>query len=160
MPGAPSRQSPSPKNPNDPIFRMKSLDKPVKPGGVIGILGGGQLGRMLALAASALGLKTCIYNDELNAPAFQVTPLQVAAPYDDRAMLTGFAQICDVITFEFENLPAESLAYLASLKPLRPGVRALETLQDRITEKRFVEALGIKVARFAEAGNEDKARAA
>ena len=64
---------------------------------------------MLALAAARLGLKTCIYNDETDAPAFQVTPLQVAAPYDDRNMLTGFAEICDVITFEFENLPAETI---------------------------------------------------
>jgi len=132
----------------------------VKPGGTIGIIGGGQLGRMLAMAAARLGLKTCIYNDEANAPAFQVTPLQLAAPYDDRAMLTGFAEICDVITFEFENLPAESLAYLASLKPLRPGVRALETLQDRITEKQFVASLGLRVAPFTGVSNEEEARAA
>ena len=132
----------------------------VKPGGTIGIIGGGQLGRMLAMAAARLGLKTCIYNDELDAPAFQVTPLQVAAPYDDRAMLTGFAEICDVITFEFENLPADSLAYLAGLKPLRPGVRALETLQDRITEKEFVASLGLRVAPFAAVNTEDEARAA
>ena len=92
---------------------MRSLEKPVKPGGVIGIIGGGQLGRMLALAAARLGLKTCIYNDENHAPAFQVTPLQVAAPYDDRAMLQGLAEICDVITFEFENLPAESIARIS-----------------------------------------------
>src|SRR6185312_404186 len=110
----------------------KTLDKPVAPGGVIGIIGGGQLGRMLALAAARLGLKAAIYNDENHAPAFQVTPLQTAAPYDDRVMLTGFAEICDVITFEFENLPAESIAYLASLKPVRPGQKALETTQDRL----------------------------
>ena len=97
---------------------------------------------MLALAAARLGLKTCIYSDEANVPAFQVTPLQVAASYDDRTMLTGFAQICDVITFEFENLPADSLAYLAGLKPLRPGPRALQTTQDRLTEKNFVRSLG------------------
>ncbi len=76
---------------------------------------------MLAMAAARLGIKTCIYNDELHAPAFQVTPLQIAAPYDDHAMLRGFAEICDVITFEFENLPADSLAFLAGLKPMRPG---------------------------------------
>src|SRR5471032_253807 len=158
MPGAPSRQSPSPKNPNDPIFRMKSLDKPVKPGGVIGILGGGQLGRMLAMAASSLGLKTCIYNDENHAPAFQVTPLQVAASYDDRAMLTGFAEICDVITFEFENLPAESIEFLAGLKPVRPGASALAATQDRLTEKTFVKSLGLATAPFFEIGNAAQAR--
>jgi 5-(carboxyamino)imidazole ribonucleotide synthase len=129
---------------------MKTLDKPVKPGGVIGILGGGQLGRMLAMAAARLGLKTCIYNDENHAPAFQVTPLQVAAGYDDRNMLTGFAEICDVITFEFENIPAESIAFLAGLKPVRPGVKALAILQDRFSEKIFVDSLGLRTAPFAE----------
>ena len=125
------------------------LAKPVPPGGVIGIIGGGQLGRMLAMAASRLGLKAAIYNDEMHAPAFQVTPLQIAAPYDDRNMLTGFAEICDVITFEFENLPSEAIAHLASLKPVRPGWRALETTQDRLTEKNFVQSLGLKTAPFA-----------
>ena len=128
---------------------MRSLDKPVKPGGVIGILGGGQLGRMLAMAAARLGLKTCIYNDENHAPAFQVTPLQVAARYDDRNMLQGFAEICDVITFEFENLPAESIEFLAGLKPVRPGLKALTTTQDRLTEKCFIDSLGLKTADFS-----------
>ncbi len=139
---------------------MKTLDKPVPPGGVIGIIGGGQLGRMLALAAARLGLKTCIYNDENHAPAFQVTPMQIAAPYDDRAMLQGFAEICDVITYEFENLPADSLSYLADLKPLQPGVAALEILQDRYTEKSFVESLGLRVAPFAQVNSDTQARAA
>ena len=134
---------------------MKSLDKPVKPGGVIGILGGGQLGRMLAMAAARLGLKTCIYNDENHAPAFQVTPLQMAASYDDRAMLTGFAEICDAITFEFENLPAGAIEYLAELKPVRPGARALATTQDRFIEKSFVQSLGLATAPFFEVGSAD-----
>jgi 5-(carboxyamino)imidazole ribonucleotide synthase len=127
---------------------MKTLGKPVPPGGVIGIIGGGQLGRMLAMAASRLGLKACVYSDENHVPAFQVTPLQVAAAYDDRNMLTGFAQICDVITFEFENLPAESIAFLSDLKPVRPGAKALATTQDRLTEKTFVRALGLATAPF------------
>ena len=139
---------------------MKLLDQPVKPGGVIGILGGGQLGRMLALAASRLGLKTCIYNDENHAPAFQVTPLQVAAPYDDRNMLTGFAEICDVITFEFENIPAETIAYLANLKPVRPGAGALAVLQDRFAEKTFVASLGLRTAPFADVNTDIGARSA
>jgi len=134
---------------------IKRLAKPVPPGGVIGIMGGGQLGRMLALAAARLGLKAAIYNDEQNAPAFQVTPLQLAARYDERNMLTGFAEICDVITFEFENLPAESIAYLASRKPLYPGQKALEITQDRLTEKNFVRSLGLKTAPFAPVSSED-----
>ena len=129
----------------------------VKPGGVIGIIGGGQLGRMLAMAAARLGLKTCIYNDQPDAPAFQVTPLQVAAPYDDRNMLTGFAQICDVITFEFENLPAEQLAFLAGLKPMRPGPHALQTTQDRLTEKRFIDSLGLRTAPFSSVSSPEDA---
>jgi 5-(carboxyamino)imidazole ribonucleotide synthase len=142
------------------MSQAKTLDKPVPPGGVIGIIGGGQLGRMLALAAARLGLKAAIYNDENHAPAFQVTPLQIAAPYDDRAMLTGFAEICDAITFEFENLPSDAIAHLASLKPVRPGRRALETTQDRFTEKSFVQALGLKTAPFAAVSSAAEAEAA
>jgi 5-(carboxyamino)imidazole ribonucleotide synthase len=130
------------------MSEAKALSHPVPPGGTIGIIGGGQLGRMLALAAARLGLKAAIYNDENHAPAFQVTPLQVAAPYDDRNALTGFAEICDVITFEFENLPSDAIAHLASLKPVRPGRRALEITQDRFTEKSFVQSLGLKTAPF------------
>ena len=139
---------------------MKILDKPVPPGGVIGILGGGQLGRMLAMAAARLGLKTCIYNDENHVPAFQVTPLQVAASYDDRNMLTGFAQICDVITFEFENIPAASIAFLADLKPVRPGVKALEQTQDRFIEKTLVRSLGLATAPFFDVASIQDARQA
>jgi 5-(carboxyamino)imidazole ribonucleotide synthase len=144
---------------------MKNLDKPghltpIRPGGVIGILGGGQLGRMLSMAASALGLKTCIYNDENHAPAFQVTPLQLAASYTDRAMLQGFAQICDVVTFEFENIPAESIEYLSTLKPVRPGLKALTTAQDRFTEKSFVKELGVATAPFFDVTSADDARQA
>ena len=149
--GPKSRQVPQ-------MSEIKTLDRPVPPGGVIGIIGGGQLGRMLAMAAARLGLKTCIYNDENHAPAFQVTPLQIAAPYDDRNMLTGFAQICDVITFEFENLPADAIAHLASLKPVRPGQRALEITQDRLSEKSFVQSLGLKTAPFAAVSSADEAR--
>ena len=139
---------------------MKTLDKPVKPGGVIGIIGGGQLGRMLAMAAARLGLKTCIYNDENHAPAFQVTPLQVAAAYDDRNMLRGFAEICDAITFEFENIPAETIAFLADLKPVRPGLKALTTAQDRFSEKSFVTSLGLSSAPFFDIASADDARRA
>jgi 5-(carboxyamino)imidazole ribonucleotide synthase len=132
----------------------------VRPGGVIGILGGGQLGRMLALAAARLGLKTCIYNDENHAPAFQVTPLQVAAGYEDQNMLRGFAEICDVITFEFENIPAATIEFLSGLKPVRPGARALSQTQDRFIEKSFVQSLGLATAPFFDVASADAARAA
>ena len=139
---------------------MKTLQKPVPPGGTIGIIGGGQLGRMLSLAASALGLKTCIYNDAPDAPAFQVTQSVLAAPYDDLNMLASFAEACDAVTFEFENLPAHAIAHLAERVWVAPGAHALAMTQDRLTEKTFVEKLGLKTAPFFDVTNADQARAA
>ena len=139
---------------------MKTLEKPVPPGGTIGIIGGGQLGRMLSLAASALGLKTCIYNDAPDAPAFQVTQNALAAPYDDLNMLAGFAEVCDAVTFEFENLPAHAIAHVAERVPVRPGANALAMTQDRLTEKTFVETLGLKTAPFFNVTSVEQAREA
>jgi len=138
---------------------MKSLHKPVPPGGTIGIIGGGQLGRMLALAAARLGLKTCIFNDAPDAPAFQVASQAIAAPYDDLDQLGRFGDQCDVVTFEFENLPAHAIAHLAQHVPVRPGAHALATTQDRLTEKSFVEKLGLKTAPFFEVSSGSQARA-
>ena len=138
----------------------KSLDRAVPPGGTIGIIGGGQLGRMLALAAARLGLKTCIYNDEPDAPAFQVTAHSVAAPYDDLGQLGAFADACDAVTFEFENLPAHAIAHLADHVPVRPGAHALAMTQDRLTEKTFVETLGLKTAPFFNVTSVEQAREA
>jgi 5-(carboxyamino)imidazole ribonucleotide synthase len=139
---------------------MKTLDKAVPPGGTIGIIGGGQLGRMLAMAAARLGLKTSIYNDAPDAPAFQVTNRSVAAPYDDLDALAAFADACDAVTFEFENLPAHAIAHLASHVPVRPGAHALSMTQDRLTEKTFVEKLGLKTAPFFDVTSADQARKA
>jgi 5-(carboxyamino)imidazole ribonucleotide synthase len=139
---------------------MKRLDHPVPPGGTIGIVGGGQLGRMLALAAARLGLQTCIYNDTPDAPAFQVTQQAMDAPYDDLEMLAGFAEVCDAVTFEFENLPAHAIAHLAERVPVRPGAHALAMTQDRLTEKSFVEKLGLKTAPFFDVTSAEQARAA
>ncbi|HEU0162910.1 MAG TPA: 5-(carboxyamino)imidazole ribonucleotide synthase [Rhizomicrobium sp.] len=139
---------------------MKTLDRPIPPGGTIGIIGGGQLGRMLALAAARLGLKTCIYNDAPDAPAFQVTPSSIAAPYDDLDALSRFAERCDAVTFEFENLPAHAIAHLESQVAVRPGAAALAMTQDRLTEKTFVESLGLKTAPFFEVSSADQAREA
>jgi 5-(carboxyamino)imidazole ribonucleotide synthase len=139
---------------------MKSLDKPLAPGGTVGIVGGGQLGRMLALAAARLGLKTCIYNETADAPAFQVTPNAIVAPYDDLDQLGRFADACDVVTFEFENLPAHAIAHLGEHVPVRPGAHALAMTQDRLTEKTFVEKLGLKTAPFFEVSSAEQAREA
>jgi 5-(carboxyamino)imidazole ribonucleotide synthase len=139
---------------------MKILDRPVPPGGTIGILGGGQLGRMLALAASRLGLKALVYSDLPDVPAFQVTPLQLVAPYDDRATLSALANVCDAVTFEFENIPAEAVEFLSALVPVLPGTRALATTQDRLVEKNFVAGLGLKTAPFFEVSSAEEARQA
>jgi 5-(carboxyamino)imidazole ribonucleotide synthase len=125
------------------------LPAPLPPNSTIGILGGGQLGRMLSLAAARLGLKCHIYAPEADSPAFQVAAARTVAAYDDRAALAAFAAAVDAVTYEFENVPAETAAYLESLVPLAPGAGALKTAQDRFEEKQFIAGLGIKVAPFA-----------
>src|SRR6218665_2677882 len=122
---------------------------PLPMGSTIGILGGGQLGRMLALAAARLGMKTHIYCPDPNSPAFDVTPRKTVASYDDEAALADFAAGVDVITYEFENVPAKTAAFLQNLKPLRPGANALAVSQDRLAEKAFLSINRIPVAPFA-----------
>jgi 5-(carboxyamino)imidazole ribonucleotide synthase len=139
---------------------MKTLARPVPPGGTIGIVGGGQLGRMLALAAARLGLKTSIYDPQADAPAFQVTSHSASGAFDDLEKLAAFADACDVVTFEFENLPAHAIAHLAEHVPVRPGAKALAITQDRLSEKSFVAQLGLKTAPFFEASSAEQARSA
>lgn len=117
-------------------------------GSTIGILGGGQLGRMMALAAARLGFKTHIYCPDPNSPAFDVTPFKTIAAYDNHASLREFASAVDVITFEFENIPADALMILEDVKPTFPGHLALETSQDRLNEKLFFAEIGIETAPF------------
>ncbi len=136
----------------------KILSAPVAPGGTIGILGGGQLGRMLALAAARLGLKTHIYSPEADAPAFQVCAARTIAAYEDEAALTKFAAACDVITYEFENVPAAAAAQLSRLKPTNPNARTLAITQDRLSEKNFVRELGLGTADFIGVKSENEAR--
>jgi 5-(carboxyamino)imidazole ribonucleotide synthase len=120
---------------------------PLPPGSTIGILGSGQLGRMLALAAARLGLKTHIYCEE-SGPAFDVATLTTKAGFDDPLALSGFAGKVDAVTYEFENVAVDTARHLAGLVPVRPGARALEVAQDRLIEKQFIAALGIAVAPF------------
>lgn len=119
-------------------------------GATIGILGGGQLGRMMALAAARLGLKAHIYCPDRDSPAFDVAREITIAPYDDEAALTLFADSVDVVTYEFENVPAATAELVARTAPLRPDARALATTQDRLIEKTFINSLGVPTARFAE----------
>ena len=120
----------------------------ILPGSTIGILGGGQLGRMLALAAARLGMKSHIYCPDPESCAFDVTPLKTVAEYEDKAALERFAGSCDVVTYEFENVPVETAAFLEGLCNLAPGSRALAIGQDRMAEKRFLSQAGIPVANW------------
>ena len=122
---------------------------PVPPGGTIGILGGGQLGRMLALAAARLGLRAHIYDPAPDPPAAQVAAAHTAAAYDDAEALLRFAWSVDAVTFEFENVPARTATALAANAPVRPCARALEVAQDRVAEKTFLNGLGIATAPWA-----------
>ena len=117
-------------------------------GATIGILGGGQLGRMLAMAAARLGYRCHIFEPGA-APAADVAHAWTQAPYEDLDALRAFAEGCDLITYEFENIPAPSLDVLAETTPLFPDRRALETSQDRLTEKTFLAELGLATAPFA-----------
>ena len=119
----------------------------------IGILGGGQLGRMLSVAASRLGLKTHIFEPGANPPAAHVADAVTIASYDNRAALTAFAQSVDVITYEFENIPTSALDLLETLRPIHPGRQALATSQDRLVEKNFLQSLGLQTAPFATVDN-------
>lgn len=121
----------------------------LKTGDTIGILGGGQLGRMLSVAAARLGLKTHIFEPGANPPAGDVAHHITTAAYDDHTALTAFAQSVDVITYEFENIPAETLDVIEALRPVHPNRRALATSQDRIKEKAFLNDLGLATAPFA-----------
>ena len=122
---------------------------PLPPGSRIGILGGGQLGRMLALAAAPLGFRCHIFGPEDQPPAGQVADSVTAADYLDEAALDEFADSVDVVTLEFENVPAACLEILARRVPVRPGVRALATAQDRLVEKNFANGIGAGTAPFA-----------
>jgi 5-(carboxyamino)imidazole ribonucleotide synthase len=124
------------------------MGEALAPGATVGILGGGQLGRMLALAAAQLGLKTHILCPDPHSPAFDVAARHTVAPYEDEDALRGFAAAVDVVTYEFENVPARTAEIIAELRPLRPGSRALSTAQDRLLEKSFAAQLGIPTAPF------------
>jgi 5-(carboxyamino)imidazole ribonucleotide synthase len=121
----------------------------LEPGATIGILGGGQLGRMLAVAASRLGLRTHIYDPDPGAPAAHVSHALTTAGYDDLAALRAFAGSVDVITYEFENIPTTALDVLESIRPIHPNRRALATSQDRLTEKAFLNGLGLTTAPYS-----------
>jgi len=120
---------------------------PLPPGSTVGILGGGQLGRMLATAAARLGFKCHIYSDH-SGPAFDVAAATTLAPFEDLTAIARFAGAVDVVTYEFENVPLATAAAAAAVTPLRPGLKALEVAQERLAEKTFIAGLRLPVAPF------------
>jgi len=131
------------------------MTKPLPTGSTIGILGGGQLGRMLSVAAARLGFKTVIFEPGGDCPASHVANYHLQADYTDEDALKKFAASVDVITYEFENIPTSALDLLEPLKPIRPGREALRVSQDRLTEKTFLTDLGLSVAPFADIPDTD-----
>ena len=130
------------------------------PGATIGILGGGQLGRMLSVAASRLGLRCHIFEPGAEPPAGHVAEWVTTASYEDEAALRSFGESVEVITYEFENVPTSALDLLESLAPIRPGRNALATSQDRLDEKQFLQSLGLTVAPFTSVDTLDDLQAA
>jgi 5-(carboxyamino)imidazole ribonucleotide synthase len=132
----------------------------LKPGDTIGILGGGQLGRMLAMAAARLGLKCQVFSPDPDSPAFDVVLNATCAEYADVEALELFANDVDVITYEFENVPAASAMILAARRPVLPNREILETTQDRLAEKDFVRRLGIGTAEYVDVSSAASLRTA
>jgi 5-(carboxyamino)imidazole ribonucleotide synthase len=132
----------------------------LKPGDTVGILGGGQLGRMLATAAARLGLRCRVFSPDPDSPAFDVVMDATCAEYADVEALELFAADVDVITYEFENVPAASAMILAARRPVLPDRKILETTQDRLAEKDFVRQLGIGTADYADVSSVASLRAA
>ncbi|MDD3019625.1 MAG: 5-(carboxyamino)imidazole ribonucleotide synthase [Alphaproteobacteria bacterium] len=127
---------------------LKSLNKPAQ---TLGILGGGQLGRMSALAAARLGIKTHIFTPENDSPASHVSAKTFVADYSDKEALKAFAKSVDVISYEFENIPVETVRYLNKFKPVYPDENLLEIAQHRWKEKQFLNDIGIPTAQWAKA---------
>ncbi len=138
---------------------MAEPSAPAHPVRTLGILGGGQLGRMLALAAARLGIASVVFCPDEASPAFAVSAAHVVADYEDEVALARFAAMVDVVTYEFENVPARTAAVLEALVPVRPGARSLEVSQDRLSEKSFLADLGIPTAPFHAVDTLDDLRA-
>jgi 5-(carboxyamino)imidazole ribonucleotide synthase len=126
----------------------QQTSEPLEPGSVVGILGGGQLGRMLSMAAARLGLRCHVYDPVPHPPAGQVCEAVITASWDDELALAEFAETVDVVTYEFENIPTRTLDLIEAQVPIRPGRTALAVSQDRLSEKDFLSDLGLAVAPY------------
>ncbi len=132
---------------------------PLAPGATVGVLGAGQLGRMLAVAAARMGLRMVLFDPAPDPPAAHLAPV-VTAAWDDERALAAFAARADVATLEFENAPLHAVETVAAHIPVRPGPRALAVAQDRVTEKRFLREAGVETAPFAAVDDAESLRAA
>ncbi|WP_316860676.1 5-(carboxyamino)imidazole ribonucleotide synthase [uncultured Cohaesibacter sp.] len=139
---------------------MKVIKKMLNPGDTIGILGGGQLGRMMALAASKLGLKTHVYCPDPDSPAFDVTAFHTCADYENEEALEDFANSVARVTYEFENIPSATVEFLKKRLLVLPDEEALRTSQDRLTEKNFFRSIDIQTASFYEVSSQEDLREA
>ncbi len=128
---------------------MTTSDRSVGPDQIVGILGGGQLGRMMAIAGARLGLRCHVFAPEPESPAFDVVRRITEADYSDEVALARFAEDVDIVTYEFENVPGRAADFLASRLTVRPGPEALIVSQDRVIEKSFARDCGIDVPAFA-----------
>ncbi len=132
----------------------------ILPGSTIGMLGGGQLGRMFTIAARTMGYEVIVLDPDVNSPAGQLATRHICAQYSEQAALDTMGRDCDVVTTEFENIPASTLEQLAADCPVRPGARAVTITQDRIHEKTFLQEQQIPTAPFAVINSEQDLRAA
>ena len=122
-----------------------NLEKPLAPGASLGVLGGGQLGRMFSQSASKMGYKVCVLDPAADSPAAEVSAFHVEADFDDEAGLSNLADVCDAVTTEFENVPADSLRFLQDKIPVFPPPQAVEIAQNRNLEKAFFKQHGLPV---------------
>jgi 5-(carboxyamino)imidazole ribonucleotide synthase len=140
-------------NPASP--KSADQNQVIAPGGVIGILGGGQLGRMTAMAAARLGYRVHTFCPDRNAPASHVSWHNTVAAYDNKSALKAFAESVDVVTFEFENIPSATTEYLAALKPTRPKPNVLYLTQERLREKRFLASINVPTTKFLDVARQE-----
>lgn len=134
--------------------------KTLKPGATIGMLGGGQLGRMMAMAAAELGFKTHVFCPDIDNPTEQVANAATHADYEDQDALKKFAESVDVVTYEFENIPVSTVEFLNQTTNVFPSSKVLEVGQDRLSEKTFINELGIETAPFKGVATETEAASA
>jgi len=131
---------------------------PILPGATIGVLGSGQLGRMFAIAARRMGYRVHVYSPDNDTPTGQVADVEVRSPYGDLDAVADFARRVDVVTFEFENVPAETVDAVERFAPVRPGGNVLHTTQQRLREKTFLRSIGVPTTPFQAVNSREQLR--